>query len=466
MVNLDKEQKNIIIEGLIRAQEWEALVAVLKKMPVIEVVEILDGLEDDILLDVLGLFNNEEQGYIVSDFDREKQMKLFDMLDRKSFADIFTYMASDIRADLYQELDREKQLQLLPFLNKKTREDVTHLSSYDPETAGGIMSTDFATLLEDMTASQAIEKVRKDAPSNKMIYYLYVVDNQMKLKGFTTLKDLIMAEPDTKVKEFLQTDYAFAEVEEDRESVANKIEKYDLVAIPVINQLNQLAGIVRHDEAIDVIRAEQTEDMEKFMGILPATTEEEELNYIETKPVSHFRKRVVWVAILAVMGLLTGIVIHRFEDAIASLVILAFYMPMVADTGGNTGSQAATIVIRAMALGQVRIQQWFKILLKEARISILLGLVIGIITFGNVLLLTSLFNVPIPGELTLAFVGTGIAIALSLQVISSTLIGASLPLIVSRLGGDPAVAASPAITTLVDATGLLIYFSVATIMFF
>jgi len=141
-------------------------------------------------------------------------------------------------------------------------------------------------------------------------------------------------------------------------------------------------------------------------------------------------------------------------------------MPMVADTGGNTGSQAATIVIRAMALGQVRIQQWFKILLKEARISILLGLVIGIITFGNVLLLTSLFNVPIPGELTLAFVGTGIAIALSLQVISSTLIGASLPLIVSRLGGDPAVAASPAITTLVDATGLLIYFSVATIMFF
>ncbi len=465
MVNVDKDQRNMIIEGLIRAQEWEALVAILKKMPVVDVVEVLAQLEDDILIEVLGYFNVEEQGYIVSDFDLEKQLKVFDLLDRKSFADIFTNMASDIRADLYQELDREQQLQLLPFLNKKTREDVTHLSSYDPETAGGIMSTDFATLLENMTAQQAIEKVRMDAPSKKMIYYLYVVDEQMKLKGFTTLKDLIMAEPGTPVSEFLYSDYIFAHVDEDRESVASKIDKYDLVAIPVINQLNQLAGIVRHDEAMDVMRVEQTEDMEKFMGIMH-TPAEEELNYIETKPVSHFRKRVVWVAILAVLGLLTGMVIHQFEDAIASLVILAFYMPMVADTGGNTGSQAATIVIRAMALGQVKVQQWLKILLKEARVSILLGLVIGVITFGNVLILTSLFNVPIPSELSLSFVGLGIAIALSLQVISSTLIGASLPLIVKSFGGDPAIVASPAITTLVDATGLLIYFSVATLMFF
>ncbi len=465
MVNIDKEQKNLIIDGLIRAQEWEALVAVLKKMPVIEVVEILYELEDDVLVEVLSLFSLEEQGYIVSDFDREQQKKLFNLLDRKSFGKIFTNMASDVRADFYQELDQEEQIQLLPFLDKKTREDVTHLSSYEPETAGGIMSTDFATLFENMTAQQAIEKVRKDAPSKKMIYYLYVVDVQMKLKGFTTLKDLILADPETLVSEFVYNDYIFAYVDEDRESVAAKIEKYDLVAIPVINQLNQLAGIVSHDEAIDVIRAEQTEDMEKFMGIVPVS-EAVELNYVETSPSQHFRKRVVWAAALAILGLLTGIIIHRFESALESLVILAFYMPMVADTGGNTGSQAATIVIRAMALGQIKLRQWSKILFKEARISVLLGVVIGVITFGNVLVLSSVFNVPLPEHLSLSFVGVGIAIALSLQVISSTLIGASLPLIVKRLGGDPAVAASPAITTLVDATGLLIYFSVATLLFF
>jgi len=466
MVKVDKAQKNLIIEGLIRAQEWDALVAVLKKMPVIEVVEIINNLEDNILIDVLKLFSLEEQGTIVSDFDRELQMRLFEIMDRKSFSKIFTNMASDIRADFYQELNREHQLQILPFLDKKTREDVTQLSSYDPETAGGIMSTDFATLLENMTVQQAIEKIRKDAPSKKMIYYLYVADEQMKLKGYTTLKDLIMADPKTPVSEVLHTDYAYAYVDEDRENVAKKIEKYDLVAIPVINRLNQLAGIVRHDEAIDVIRAEQTEDMEKFMGILPDTTIEEEISYIDTKPIKHFKKRVVWLASLSILGLLTGMVIHRFEAAIESLVILALYMPMVADTGGNTGSQAATVVIRAMALGQIKVKQWLKILFKEAKISVLLAGVIGLITFGKVLLLSTLWNIQLPGDLTLAFIGIGISIALSLQVISSTLIGASLPLLVRRLGGDPAVVASPAITTLVDVTGLLIYFSIATLLFF
>lgn len=465
MVNVEMDQKKIIIEGLIKAQEWDALVPILRKMPVVEVVEALIGLEEEVLVTVLKLFNLEEQGSIVSDFDRDKQLRLFELLDCKTFGKIFANMASDIRADFYQELSRDQQLQLLPFLNKKTREDVIHLSSYEPESAGGIMSTDFATILENMTAEEAVEKVRKDAPSKKMIYYLYVVDEQMKLKGFATLKDLIMVEPKTRIKEITHTDYVYADVEEDRESVASKIEKYDLVAIPVINQLNQLAGIVRHDEAIEVIRAEHTEDLEKFMGIAHAPADEE-LNYIDTKPLQHFRKRVVWVAALAVLGLLTGIVIHRFESALATLVILAFYMPMVADTGGNTGSQAATLVIRALALGQVNLKQWGEIILKEARVSILLGLVIGIITFGNVLLLSSLFNVPLPEDLTLSFVGLGIAIALGLQVVSSTLIGASLPLIVKRLKGDPAIVASPAITTLVDATGLLIYFSVATMMFF
>ena len=462
MINVDKDQKHLIIEGLIRAQEWEALVAILKKMPVVEVVEVLYELEDDILVDVLSFFNVEEQGYIVSDFDRDKQIKLFELLDRKSFADIFVNMASDIRADFYQELNREQQLQLLPFLNKKTREDVTHLSSYDPETAGGIMSTDFATLLENMTAQQAIEKVRKDAPSKKMIYYLYVVDDQMKLKGFTTLKDLIMAEPETPVTELLHTDFAFAEVDEDRETVAAKIEKYDLVAIPVINQLNQLAGIVRHDEAIDVIRAEQTEDMEKFMGIMPAA--DEELDYTGTTVWQHFRKRVLWLSSLAVIGVISGMIIHSYEDALSVLVILAMYMPMVADTGGNTGSQSATVVIRALALGQVTLKNWAQIIFKEARIALMLSVVLGIIAYGKILFLS--WETDIPAQYSLLYLAFGISLALSLQVITATLVGASLPLIVKRLGGDPAVAASPAITTMVDITGLLIYFSIAMVLFF
>ncbi|TVR41866.1 MAG: magnesium transporter [Bacteroidia bacterium] len=451
----------MVIEGLIAAREWEALVTILKKMPVVEVVEILGELKDSDLIDVLGYFSEEEQGYIVSDFDLELQLELFEKLGPKGFAKIFVQMASDLRVDLYQELDREDQLKLLPYLDKKTRENVIRLSSYDPETAGGIMSTDFATIIGDMTAAQAIEKVRSDAPSKKMIYYVYVVDRDMKLHGFTTLKDLIMAEPDTSIWEIVYKDFAKAEVDEDRESVAAKIEKYDLVAIPVINKYGQLAGIVRHDEAMEVIQAEQTEDMEKFMGIVPA---EEGLDYPETTVISHFRKRITWVASLAIIGVISGMIIHSFEEALSVLIILALYMPMVADSGGNVGSQAATVVIRAMALGQISLKNWLMILLKEARIAILLSFVLGIIAFGKVLFLS--WGMDVPDQHNLYFLAFGIALALSLQVVTSTLIGASLPLLVKRLGGDPAVAASPAITTLVDITGLLIYFGVATLMFF
>ncbi len=461
MVTVDTDKKSMVIEGLILAREWEALVTILKKMPVVEVVEIIKELPQADLDIVLNHFTPEEQGYIVEDFDIDMQVDLFERLGPKDFAPIFVQMASDIRADFYQELDREDQLRLLPYLDKKTRENVVRLSAYEPETAGGIMSTDFATIIGDMTVSQAIQKVRSDAPSKKMIYYVYVVDADMKLHGFTTLKDLIMADPDSSIWDIVYKEFTYAEVNEDRETVAAKIEKYDLVAIPVINKYGQLAGIVQHDDAIEVIQAEQTEDMEKFMGIVPDV---DGLNYTETTVFGHFRKRVSWVASLAIIGLVSGMIIHAYEEAMSALIILALYMPMVADSGGNVGSQAATVVIRAIALGEITVKNWFSILFKEARISILLSVVLGLIAFGKILFLS--WETDVPAQFNLLYIAFGISLALSLQVISATIIGASLPLIVKRLGGDPAVAASPAITTIVDITGLLIYFGIATLMFF
>ncbi len=461
MVRVDTSQKDMVIEGLVKAREWEALVTILKKMPVVEVVEVLRQLEKPDLLDVLSLFSYEEQGYIVSDFDIEMQEELYELLGPKSFSRIFVHMASDLRADFYQELDRDDQLKLLPYLDKKTRENVVRLSSYDPETAGGIMSTDFATIMGDMTASQAIEKVRRDAPSKKMIYYVYVVDEDMKLRGFTTLKELIMADPDESIWNIVYRDFAMAEVDEDRESVANKIEKYDVVALPVINKYGQLAGIVSHDDALEVIQEEQTEDMEKFMGIVPDV---EKLEYQETSVLTHFKKRITWVASLSVIGVISGIIIHSFEEALSALILLALYMPMVADTGGNVGSQAATVVIRALALEQITLKNWLMILYKEARIAIMVSVVLGVIAYGKILFLS--WDTQTPEQYSLFFIAFGISLALSIQVISATLLGAALPLVVKRLGGDPAVAASPAITTLVDITGLLIYFGMAMMLFF
>ena len=455
------EDINTWIGDLGNKEKARELIPVMQKMPVVEVAEILQELENEVLVDVFPMFTGEQQGLIFSEFDMTRRLDFFQHVSKKRFAKVFENMYSDSRADTFQHLTQQEQIALLPYLSKATREDVLRLSSYPPETAGGIMSTDFATVRESKTCAEAIEKVRSDAPSNKMVYYIYAVDSEMKLQGFLTLKDLVLADPNELVSSIIFRDFAYATLYEDRESVAVKIEKYDLVAIPVINDEGQLMGIVHHDDAIEVIRAEHTEDMEKFMGIVPG---DEELNYAQTSVLGHFRKRVIWLSSLAIIGLISGIIIHAYEEALSALIILALYMPMVADTGGNTGSQAATVVIRAMALNQISVKNWFSILFKEARISILLAGVLGLIAFGKILFLS--WETEVPAQFSLFFVATGISAALALQVISATVIGASLPLIVKRLGGDPAVAASPAITTVVDITGLLIYFGIATLLFF
>lgn len=432
----------------------------LKKMPVVEVAELLADMEAPELLPQLDNFTAAQQGLIVAEFAMTKQLELFQSVSRRRFALIFEQMPSDNRADLFQHLTQQEQAELLPFLSKKVREDVIQLSNYPPETAGGIMSTDFATVQETMTCAEAIAKIRLDAPSKRTIYYVYVVNDNQEMQGFITLKDLIMNEPETLVSFAMHRKFAFAYVDEDREEVAKKIERYDLVALPVLNRQNQLVGIVTHDEALDIIRAEHTEDMERFMGIIQTN---EEFDYLKTGTWEHFRKRVVWIVSLAAVGIISGMIIHNYENALEKLLILALYMPMVADTGGNAGSQAATVVVRALALGQVNVKDWLKILWKEAKVSVLLSVCLGALAFAKVLFLS--WETEIPAAYRLSEIAFAISLALSLQVITATIIGAGLPILVKRFGGDPAVAASPAITTVVDITGLLIYFGTASLFF-
>lgn len=435
-------------------QKIRELKSASQKMTTKEIADTIEPLEDGSVLEVLDGFDYEQQAKIVSAFDIIRQLRFFQKVSKKRFAPIFENMASDDRCDLYQHMSQEEQAAILPYLSKEVREDVIKLSSYPPETAGGIMSTDFATVLSSMSVESAMAKVRRDSPSKKMIYYIYVVDNRMKLVGFVSLKDLIMASPIQLISDILHAQFVSAQVDEDREIVAKKIEDYDLLAIPVLNNAGQLVGIVTQDDAIEVIRAEHTEDMEKFMGIM---TENADHDYMHTSSMQHFRKRVVWIVSLAAVGIISGMIIHRFESTLEALIILALYMPMVADTGGNSGSQAATVIVRALALGQIKPTQWFKIVFKEFKISTMLAVCLGVLAFLKVLFLS--WETSIPAEYTLFQLAFVISTALSLQVITATCIGAGLPLLVKRFGGDPAVAASPAITTVVDITGLLIYFS-------
>lgn len=441
-------------ELLNQGQEQE-LLAYLRDAPIVSVKDFLGRQSPDKLLKLLTLLPIEVQGAIFAEFDEQLQLALYQRASRKIFSFIFSQIPSGDRADFYQRLDDKEQLRLLPYLAKKVREDVISLSTYPPKTAGGIMSTDFATVLEDMTGKQAIQKLREDSPSKKMMYYIYVVDANMRMLGFVSLKDLIMTESDAQIASFLHDNFIYAMVDEDREAVASRLEKYDLVAMPILNEEQQLVGIVSHDDAMDVIRVEQTEDMEKFMGIV---SNEEASDYLRASSLQHFKKRVTWIVGLFIGGFLSSLVIHKHSGILERITTLALYLPMIADTGGNAGGQSASVVIRALTLGQITINNWVRIILKEAKIAFLLALTLFFLAFFKVVIFSR--HTPIANQSIYRF-AFAIGLAMSLQVISATIIGAALPLVAKHFNGDPAVAASPAITTIVDITGMIIYFTTA-----
>ena len=455
--NLEIQEILDELAELVKLGKTQEIRELLEDLPTATVVDFLNDKADTDIIHFLILLEQGDAGRIYSYFPTEKQYELSKIVDNRTFSDFFTHMYSDSRADLFQEFSKEEQIELLPFLDKKTREDVIVLSAYPPETAGGTMSTDFATILIHMTCQQALAKIRHDAPSQKMIYYIYVVNDDMEMLGIITIKDLIMSDPKDIVRELCNENFVYVDVNDDREIVAQKIEKHDLVAIPVLNSLRQLVGIVSHEEAIDIIRAEHTEDMEKFMGIVPS---EDEQTYLGTSSIEHFKKRVVWLVSLAAVGLISGVIVHHYQHVLEQMIILALYMPMMTATGGNTGSQAATVVIRAIALDQVNEKEWVAILWKEARISFMLSFCVGGLVFIKIAYLSSVSL--LPSSMSFEFVGFILSLSIAMQVMTSAIVGAGLPLLVRRLGGDPAVAASPAITTTVDITGLLIYFTISS----
>jgi len=443
---------------LLAQQQEEELLALLNSAPIVEVATFLAQQPTAQLLALLTRLPEELQGNVFANLEEEQQETLYQMLSKKTFASVFSQIPSHQRAEFYQQLSDKEQVRLLPYLTKKVREDVITLSAYPSNTAGGIMSTDFATVISSMTVREAIQKLREDSPSKKMIYYIYVVDENMQMIGFVSLKDLIMGAPDEQVAKVLRETFVYAEANDDREEVVQKIERYDLVALPILNEEQQLVGIVRYDDAMDVIRAEETENMERFMGIV---SNEATSDYLKASSFQHFKKRVTWIVGLFIASFLSEVIIHKHEALLAQLTVLALYLPMIAGAGGNAGSQAATVVIRAVSLGQVALHDWLQIVLKEAQVALLLALCLFLLAFLKVVILSG--NTALADH-TIYDLAFAIALALSLQVITSTVVGATLPLVAKYFNGDPAVAASPAITTLVDITGMAIYFTIAVLL--
>ncbi len=396
---------------------------------------------------------------IFSHLDLDLQVGLSEALPREELAGLLTEMSPDDRVDLVQRLPAQKRETVLGAMAQAEREDVRKLASYEGGTTGAVMTSDYVSLPPCVTAGDAIVRLRLEAPNKETIYYAYVLDGLRRLIGFVSLKDLILAKPETQVADIMHREVLLARADDDQEDSALMIQKYDLLALPVVNGNGALVGILTHDDAMDVLTQEQTEDFEKMMAIAGP---HEPGMYLKTSAWEHFRKRVVWIVILAALGLVSGFIVQSFEGLLLQFAILATFMPMLADTGGNTGSQSATLVVRALALKEIRPKDVLLVLLKEFRVALPLGLVLSALAYGRVVLFSNGSGLP-PGTSTTT-VGIAIATALGLQVMTSTLIGALLPLTAARFKQDPAVVASPALTTVVDITGLLLYFVTVKLM--
>ncbi len=359
----------------------------------------------------------------------------------------------DDTADFLQELPEDERESFFALIDAETRREVTALMAYAEDEAGGLMSPRYARLRPEMRVDEAISYLRRQARERlETIYYLYVLDTEQRLLGVVSFRELFAAPPDKTVREVMQTDIVTVPDDMDQEAVSDVIAQHDLMAVPVLDSDGRIKGIVTIDDIVDVVREEATEDIQKIGG-----TAALDAPYLQVSVLEMVRKRVGWLAVLFVGSLLTATVISFFETQIAKAVVLALFIPLIISSGGNSGSQATTLVIRALALGEVRPRDWMRVLWREVRAGLLLGLILGAIGFVRVY-----FIPPDDPSAPAALIAGVVATSLVGIVLWGSLVGAMLPFLLSRLGFDPASASAPFVATLVDVTGLVIYFSVAT----
>jgi magnesium transporter len=404
-----------------------------------------------------------EQAVIFEYFPIESQVKLVEGTGRPHMAKLIEQMSHDDRAELLRRLRPRVAEALLRLVDEADRRDIAQLTRYAENTAGALMTTDYAWLPANITVPEAIERLRHQAPDRETIYYVYVLDDQRKLLGVVSLRDLILAPRQALVKDVMDAEPLSVRVTEDREHVAQEIARYDLLAIPVLDEDGRLVGIVTHDDVIDVVVAEATEDVHRMGAVGPITE-----NYLEASFVTIWRKRAVWLAVLFVAEMFTFNAMAHFDEALKVVTVLALFVPLCLSTGGNSGSQAATLITRALALGQITLADWLRVLRHELLMGLVLGLTLGAIGFARAYLLTPehvLTNPDGRANTDLFVLALVVSQAVAAICLWGTLIGSMLPLAFKRLGADPGMASSPFVATFVDVTGIMMYFTIAKIYF-
>ena len=444
-------------------------------------LRMLESKKYTTLRDILITMNPSDVAGIFNDLEEKQVPLMFRLLPKELAAETFVEMESDTQAlliqgfsdnelkevlselyvddaaDLVEEMPATVVRRILEQADPEMRSSINQILRYPENSAGSIMTTEYVALRPTMTVEESILRIRRQGVDKETIYTCYVIDTDRTLLGLVTVKDLLLCDDDeTKISDIMVTNLISVTTQDDQEEVARMFSKYNFLALPVVDKENRMVGIVTFDDAMDVMQDEATEDMEIMAAITPS-----EKSYMASSPFDLFKHRIPWLMLLMVSATFTGMIISSFEESLGALPILTVFIPMLMDTGGNSGSQSSVTVIRALSLDELRFKDIFSVIWKELRTAVLCGLVLAVLCFGKVMLVDRLL---MGNSSVTVWVDVTVCLTLCVTVLVAKIVGCSLPLIAKRLGFDPAVMASPFITTIVDAMSLLLYFFFAKIL--
>ena len=458
VVEDDDENPISEVRRAIDAQDGSALLAAAENCHYADLAELYEHLEDgerDFFFKTIG-------PEIATDVVAELPYSLIeDSLSHFKPAQLRVLLGNlsdDDRVDIFQVVSEEAQVRFFSLLGPRDKELTKSLLKYEEDTAGGRMTTHVGRITADMTVKQAITVLRRDRDDAETLARIFVVDEQGRLVGKVRLRDLAFETWDTPIRDIMEDADEFVLASADQEDAARLLSRYDLVVLPVVDEFHHLLGVITYDDALEILQEESTEDIEKLAGI---GGEQTELTYLNTTFVKHYRRRVAWLVGLAFVSIISGYVMYRFGEVLQRAYVLSLFLPMVVACGGNAGGQSATMVIRALALGEIGANAAFRIAWKEARVGLFLGLTLGVAIAAFITFLLPHFHPPATGAFSFPQLSLAVACAITLQVLSSTVLGALLPLTARAVRLDPAVVSAPSLASIVDVSGMLIYFGTA-----
>ena len=450
--NLEEEPTKI--SELIEGKRYAQLKARLEEIPYVDIAEVFTEVEPKYHAVILRLLGKEAAADVFVELDTETQKGLIESFSDRELAAILEEMYLDDTVDIIEEMPAAVVKRIIKSSSKEDREMINRLLLFDKDTAGAIMTTEYVRLIPEMTVGEALDHIKSVAIDKETIYTCYVTEKKRPLLGIVTAKDLLINDRDVALESIMEENVVFSRTSDDKEEVALLFDRYGFLALPVVDSECRLVGIVTVDDAMDVIREETEEDFAKMAGMSPMET-----TYLKTSAFDFLKARLPWLLLLMFSATISSAILTIFDSFEAALsAVLVLFVPMIMGTGGNSGGQSSVTVIRSLSLGEIEFKDLFRVMRKELTVGVLAGSIVGVATFLKVVLIDRFL---LANPAVSVFVALAVAVSLALTIIFAKLIGAALPILAKKLGFDPAVMASPFITTLVDAASLVIYFLIA-----